>query len=191
MTMLQRYTFRTLTTKDFKQYPIPFKCIGADIVKGEAVVLDSGNLALALRASMAIPTVFTPVEMGDLLLIDGGMLKNFPVDKVKEMGAEFVIGSYTGGTLFGRQSMNSFIKIMYQTASFSRLADAEAQKKNCQILVDFEKVLSEIKAGVGDFKKTKDILRVADKAVAEIMPQLEALAREQKSMEAIAFKVTP
>ena len=191
MTMLQRYTFRTLSTKDFKQFPIPFKCIGADIVKGEAVVLDTGNLALALRASMAIPTVFTPVEMGELLLIDGGMVKNFPVDKVKEMGADYVIGSYTGGALFGRQSMNSFIKIMYQTASFSRLADAEVQKKNCQILVDFEKVLSEIRAGVGDFRKTKDILRVADKAMAEMMPQLEALAREQKSMEAIAFKVTP
>jgi NTE family protein len=184
MSLLQRYTFRTLSVPDFNQFPIPFKCIGADAVKGEAVVLDSGNLALALRASMAIPTVFTPVEQGDLLIVDGGLVKNFPVDKVQEMGADFVIGSYTGGTLFDRQSINNFIKILYQSASISRIGEAEIQKKNCQILVDFDKVLDDIKAGAADFRKTKDILRVANIAVQEIMPQLENLANMQKEYAA-------
>ena len=191
MTLLQRFTFRALPIQDFNNFPIPFKCIGADVVKGEPIVLENGNLALALRASMAIPTVFTPVEKGDLLLIDGGMLKNFPVDQVCEMGSDIVIGSYTGGALLDRQNMNNFIKILFQTASYSRLADADAQKKKCQVLIDFDKVLTEMKINITDFKKSKEILKIADKAVQNLMPSLIALADEQRKYSPDIASVHP
>lgn len=76
----------------FLQLPIPFSCVAVDIVSGNEVILDSGSLPLAMRSSMSIPGVFVPVELGDKLLIDGGTLNNFPVDVVKKMGADIIIG---------------------------------------------------------------------------------------------------
>ncbi|GAA6256174.1 patatin-like phospholipase family protein [Bacteroides sp. f07] len=75
----------------FSDLPIPFRCVAVDIVEGKEVVLDSGSLPLAMRASMSIPGVFAPVEWNGMLLVDGGALNNLPVDVVKKMGAEVVI----------------------------------------------------------------------------------------------------
>lgn len=76
----------------FDNLPIPFKCVAVDVVSGKEVVLSSGSLPLAMRSSMSIPGVFSPVEMGDMLLVDGGTLNNFPADIVKQMGADIIIG---------------------------------------------------------------------------------------------------
>ncbi len=78
-------------TLNFDSMPIPFRCVATDIHNQEAIVLKSGNLGMALRASMSIPGMFKPVELDGHTLIDGGMLNNLPVDVVREMGAEYVI----------------------------------------------------------------------------------------------------
>ena len=75
----------------FDQLPIPFRCVATDVKTQEVVVLSEGNLAMCVRASMAIPGMFTPVIMDDRQLVDGGMMNNLPVDVVKEMGADVVI----------------------------------------------------------------------------------------------------
>ena len=85
--------FPVYKIKNFDSLDIPFKCIATDISTGQAVVLDSGELVSAVRASMAIPSVFTAVEYNGKLLVDGGIVRNFPVKDVREMGAQFVIGS--------------------------------------------------------------------------------------------------
>jgi NTE family protein len=77
---------------DFSRFPIPFRCVAADIKSRREVILSSGDLALAMRASMAIPGFFTPVSLDSLSLVDGGVLNNFPVDVARAMGAEVVIG---------------------------------------------------------------------------------------------------
>lgn len=76
---------------DFDQLPIPFRCVATDMVGGDAVVLHDGRLAQAVRASMAIPGVFTPVEINGRVLADGGLVQNVPVETVQGMGAEAVI----------------------------------------------------------------------------------------------------
>ncbi len=76
---------------DFNRLPIPFRCVAVDIRKMEEVVIDHGQLALAMRASMAIPGVFKPVESDSMLLVDGGLLNNLPVDVTRNMGADIVI----------------------------------------------------------------------------------------------------
>jgi NTE family protein len=76
----------------FDDLPIPFGCISADVRTGNEIVMREGNLAEAIRASMAIPGVFTPVERDSMLLIDGGVVNNYPVDLVRSMGADIVIG---------------------------------------------------------------------------------------------------
>lgn len=79
------------THVDFDSLPIPFRCVAVDINKMKEVVLKEGDLAQAMRASMAIPIVFKPVKMGGMQLVDGGMLNNLPVDVAREMGADYVI----------------------------------------------------------------------------------------------------
>ena len=75
----------------FDLLPIPFRCLASDIRRNEAVVLDHGLLPIAMRASMAIPGMFKPVIVDSLLLVDGGMHNNLPVDIAKSMGADIVI----------------------------------------------------------------------------------------------------
>ncbi len=77
---------------DFSQLPIPFCCVATDILTGKPVILTHGNFAKAIRSSMAIPGVFSPVEWDDHLLADGGMVNNFPADLCLNMGADFIIG---------------------------------------------------------------------------------------------------
>ena len=77
---------------NFNDLPIPFACVATDIVTGEEIVLRSGNVPTAMRASMAIPGVFSPVSIGDMVLVDGGLVNNFPADVLKEMGADIIIG---------------------------------------------------------------------------------------------------
>ena len=76
---------------DFETLRIPFRCVTADIRTAKEVILSKGPICKALRASMAIPGIFKPVERGDYLLVDGGMLNNLPVDVCRAMGADIVI----------------------------------------------------------------------------------------------------
>lgn len=89
--------FRKLTrflpdSLDFNDMPIPFACVGTNALTGERTVFTNGNVPMAMRASMAIPTVFTPVRIDSAVYVDGGVCDNFPVDVAREMGADIVIG---------------------------------------------------------------------------------------------------
>src|ERR1035437_2486870 len=74
----------------FDQLPIPFYCVAADIEKGQSVLLNSGYLADAMRASMSIPTLFTPVEIDNKMLVDGGLFDNYPAEIMKQQGADII-----------------------------------------------------------------------------------------------------
>lgn len=76
---------------DFDSLPIPYRCVATDIINTEEVILQRGNLARAMRASMSIPGAFKPVKWEGKLLVDGGMLNNLPVDIAKKMGADIII----------------------------------------------------------------------------------------------------
>jgi len=78
-------------TRDFDQLPIPYRAVATDILAGDMVVLDQGDLAVAMRASMAIPGVFSPVELDGKLLADGGLVRNLPVDVARDLCADVVI----------------------------------------------------------------------------------------------------
>lgn len=75
----------------FDSLPIPFRCVATDYINRRAVVLKSGNLAKSMRASMAIPVAFKPIEINGVALLDGGLVDNLPVDVVLDMGADIVI----------------------------------------------------------------------------------------------------
>lgn len=102
----------------FKELPIPFACVSANMVNGENVVMDSGNLPLAMRASMAIPGAFAPVVIDSMVLVDGGISNNFPVDVAKDMGADITIGVDLSTGLKDMQGLNNLMGIVDQLTSF-------------------------------------------------------------------------
>lgn len=78
--------------KDFNQFPIPFACVAVDLVDGREYVFHKGSLPLAMRSSMAIPAVFTPIRLDSMVLVDGGLSNNYPADVARQMGADIIIG---------------------------------------------------------------------------------------------------
>jgi NTE family protein len=89
--LLRRHTFAAAAIDSFEHLPVPFVAIATDVRTGLPVVLREGDLPTALRASMAIPTVFTPVEIDGQLLVDGGLTDNLPVDEVRALGADVIV----------------------------------------------------------------------------------------------------
>ena len=99
---------------DFSALPLPFACVAANIVDGSEVVLRSGNLVQAMRASMAIPAAFTSVRIDSLVLVDGGIVNNFPADIAKAMGADIVIGVDVQADLMQADRLGTFRGVMGQ-----------------------------------------------------------------------------
>jgi len=161
---------------DFSKLPIPFKCIATDIETGEAVVLDHGDLAISVRASMAIPSIFNPIEIDGKLLVDGGIVRNFPVIDAKEMGADIIIGVNVGGPLFKKEELKSLITIMQQTVAFRGNTVDIQQEKLCDILITPD--IHGIDAS--SFNMVDSIIIRGEKAAMQVYPALKALADSLK-----------
>jgi len=112
---------------DFDDLPVPFRAVAADIATGRVVVLDSGNLALAMRASMSVPGVFDPVELNGHLLVDGGIVNNVPVDVVRSMGADRLIVVDVGSPLTPRDELNNLLSVLGQMTGMLIRNNVEAQ----------------------------------------------------------------
>ncbi|MFT3936704.1 MAG: patatin-like phospholipase family protein [Chitinophagaceae bacterium] len=122
---------------DFNKLPRPFKCIATNIATGEAVVMDTGCLFTAVRASMAIPTVFTAVDRNDSVrLVDGGIIRNFPVSDVKNMGANIVIGSTVDVTTqLKAKDITSPMQILMNVAFFREVEYSKKEIALCDYLI--------------------------------------------------------
>ena len=106
---------------DFNKLPIPFACVATNLVDNSEVNFHSGRLPQALRASMAIPAVFSPVRIGKMVLVDGGMTNNFPVDLARAMGADIVIGVTVQDSLRGSEGLNNPLNILMQIVDFNTM----------------------------------------------------------------------
>ena len=112
--LLTSLTLPVAEIESFDDLPIPFRAIAADIQTGEKVVLDSGNLAKAIRASMAVPAALSPVPWEGRRLVDGGIASNLPVETVKEMGADIIIAVDLGEPLSEHELGESLLSIVDQ-----------------------------------------------------------------------------
>ncbi len=130
--MFESVSSRRVTTSDFDLLPIPFRSIATDIVTGDMVVLGSGELSIAMRASMSVPGVFDPVERNGALLVDGGLVRNLPVDVARDMGAEVVIAVDVGTKLAGKDEMTSAIAIIYQMSGLLTVSNTDVQIKSLE-----------------------------------------------------------
>lgn len=121
--------------EDFDNFPIPYRAVAADIVTGEEVILDQGSLPEAMRASMAVPGVFTPVKLQGHLLVDGGIVNNLPVDVAKEMGADIIIAVDISSPLKSQEELGNPISILSQMVGLQMLKITEAQQKMADVLI--------------------------------------------------------
>ncbi len=135
---LSQLTMSIHHINDFNKLPIPFRCIATDIETGEAVVLDHGYLPDAIRASMSIPSMFIPFEIEGRLLVDGGLVRNFPVVDALDMGADIIIGVNVAGTPSKRDKLDSIISILSQAISFSGYRSTAEQKRLVDIYISPE-----------------------------------------------------
>jgi NTE family protein len=112
--LLRRYTLPTRHLPSFDGLPTRFRAVATDMETGKAVVMDRGDLAAALRASMSVPGVFSPLEIDGRILGDGGLVNNLPVSVARELGAEVVIAVNIGTPLAGRNTLQSLLGISTQ-----------------------------------------------------------------------------
>ncbi len=168
---LSRLTWPVQHIRRFSDFSIPFVCVATDIQTGEAVVLDSGDLAEAIRASMALPTIFTPVDINDHLLVDGGVARNLPAEDLKKLGADIIIGVDVSSGLKSADELQSMIAIMDQAMSFQMVLSTAIQRQLCDILIDPE--FGDL--SFSDFKSAKTIIGLGEAAARQKLPQLIAL----------------
>lgn len=170
--------FPYIAHTDFSKMPIPFRCVATRLENGEVVILDKGNLVKSIRASMAIPSVFTPVTIDDNLLIDGGLVMNFPVSEVRNMGADFVIGSSVADGQQQSNNLDNPFQIISQIAFYGEQRDYKEQVANSNIFVDYPMG----KYYAGSFSSADEILDMGIKRGHDIYPILKKL---KDSLDAI------
>ena len=123
---LRRLTLPVATIDDFDALPIPFRSVATDIGSGEMVVFDSGDLVVAMHASMAVPGIFKPEQVGGRLLVDGGISSNLPIEIMREMGPDVIIAVDLGFPLQPQEQLGSALAITSQMITIlinSRAAD--------------------------------------------------------------------
>lgn len=159
----------------FDQLPIPFRAVATDLVTGEAVVFDRGELAAVMRASMSVPAAFAPVEIGGRMLVDGGLVDNLPIDVVRKMGADIVIAVNIGSPLLAREDLGSIFGIGVQmlnilTEQNVRMSIAKLKASDVLIVPDLSKVSST------DFKLGVEAIDRGAEATRGVLPLLSNYA---------------
>lgn len=134
--MLSYYAWPAADINDFSKLPIPFLCVGTDLISCKKVILRTGYLPDAVRASMSVPSVFTPIKIDTAVLIDGGFVRNIAVSELKEMGADIVIGSYTGFIKYNEDELQSVTGVLKQISFFNSINDYSSQKKLTDYLIE-------------------------------------------------------
>ena len=158
--------------QNFHRFPIPFACVATNIATGKPVLLNRGNLAQSLRASMAIPGVFTPVVIRDTLLVDGGLVRNFPVQEAKDMGADILIGVFVSSDLENESQLDNFVSILMQSSWVLSAYDSREQKKllNYYIQPDVSAY------STGSFSSSSEIIQKGIEAGDAFYPIFKKLA---------------
>lgn len=168
---LSELLFPYYRIKDFSRFQRGFRCVATDVISGEPEVLRTGEIVSAIRASMAIPSVFTPVQYQGHRLVDGGVVRNFPVSEVRAMGAQVVIGSNVSAGAYTEANLRSPVDVLLQISSFKDNADFKDQKALCTVYVDYP--LGDYSSG--SFAAADPIIRLGLQRGRAEFPRLLAL----------------
>jgi len=186
LNLLTRLTQHVNNIDDFNELPIPFVCIATNLETGEQETLRKGFLPEAVKASGSFPTLLAPVLIDGKLLTDGGIVNNFPVDEVKAMGADIIIGVDIQGGLKTKEELDSAVKIINQIVGFQMYKNSDSKYGSVDLLIQ-PKVNN---FNVVSFDKIEEIMKIGDTASRNKFDELIDIAnsqikREQKKIKKV------
>jgi NTE family protein len=172
---LRQLTLPFSNNTDFDLLPTPFRAVATDLLTGTAVLMDKGDLAIAMRASISAPGVFAPVETQGRVLVDGGLAENLPIDVARTMHADILIVSDVSFPLQARSALDSALSISNQMLAILVRKDADRQRatlSSSDILV--EPLLGA--ASSTDFTAVNSTIAAGENAARVMLARLDALS---------------
>ncbi|GIQ60402.1 patatin [Flavobacterium collinsii] len=172
--LLSGLTRNVRHVRDFNQLPTPFLCIGTNIETGEEVLLNKGNLVQAMMASSAFPSLFTPIEIDGNLLVDGGVVNNYPIKEVRNLGADIIIGVDVQDDLMNRKNLKNATKILVQITNLQSIDKMKNKIKDTDVYIK-----PDIRDyGVISFDKGEEIIRKGEEAAFAVYERIKSLTDE-------------
>jgi NTE family protein len=167
--LLSRYTAAYSELKSFDELPTPFRCVATDLTSATAFTLESGSLPQALRATMALPGIFTPVSWGDRVLVDGAAVDNIPVDVARSMNTDVVIAVSLETEPIQAKSLNSLTSVLKQVVNVVVLENERRSLKQADIViaVPFHKYTAT------DYESATEIMAQGYKAAQSMAEELK------------------
>jgi NTE family protein len=166
--VLATLTWQVHADSSFAEFPRPFGAVATELETGDALPLRTGYLARAIRASMAIPGAFAPVEIDGRLLIDGGLARNLPAQDALELGADYVICSDVSEPLSPQDSLQDLTSILNQTIAYRMTESTAAQRELCDFLI-VPDVPSDMSTA---FDRAEEIIDIGATAAGEALDSL-------------------
>ncbi len=164
-------SIRAFDVTDFRKLPIPFRAMATDIETGEAIVLDHGSVAQAMRASMSLPGAIAPVEIDGRLLVDGGISNNLPIDEARKLCADVVIAVNISTPALKRKDITSALSVTTQLVNFLGKQTVDDQLKSLgerDVLIAPD--LGDI--SVSTFDRSVDAIRIGEEATRAMADSL-------------------
>lgn len=184
--LISKLTGHVSHINDFSKLPIPFFCMATDVEKGISVKLTEGYLPQAVSASGALPSIFSPIDVNGQMLIDGGVTNNYPVDELRKMGAEIIIGVDVQDSLLSRDNLKSALDILVQINNYRTINDMKEKRKKTDIYIH-----PDIKEfSVISFDKGESIINVGFEEASNYREELEELAQRQKHQKPFKIEKT-
>ncbi|MCL6267433.1 patatin-like phospholipase family protein [Flagellimonas myxillae] len=182
---LVRLLFHVKDVHDFNRLPIPFLCVATNVETGEEVLLNRGYLPEAIMASGTFPSLFEPSEIEGEILIDGGVVNNYPIDEIRAMGADIIIGVDVQHGLATRESLESATEILLQINNYRTVKDMKkkAQQTDIYIRPDIDDF------SVIDFDRSLEIMESGEEATYPLLKELSEIAKKQDSKPVIRNKI--
>ncbi|MCG2420114.1 patatin-like phospholipase family protein [Aequorivita sp. F47161] len=177
--LLSKLTSHVSNISDFSELPIPFFCVATNVETGKEVILDRGYLPRAVIASGALPSLFSPVIIDDKVLIDGGVVNNYPLNEVRAKGMDIIIGVDVQDSLKTRDNLKSAFEVLVQINNYRTINDMIEKRKNTDVYIhpnikDFSVV---------SFNEGKKIVEAGVTAAALYKQQLDSVASQQRPFE--------
>jgi len=187
---LSRQTSGVHHISNFDSLPIPFRAVATNLETGEAAVLDHGHLPDAIRASISIPSVFIPYQIGENVYVDGGLTRNLPVQEVLDMGANFVISVDVGEPLKDFEELESLLDILNQAVLLHANKVNKRQQKLSNIPI--EPPLDTLKTyELSDFDKATELVEFGEWMTRPYFDKLQSVAEQQTSTHKQSGRTKP
>jgi len=197
--VLETHTLPMAAITNFDRLPLPFRCVATDIQGGKAVILNHGSLAEAMRASMAVPGLFTPITIEEDILVDGGLVNNIPVDVVRAMGADTIIAVDVGASDVEAQKKLPFetmSEILSRSYTLLKRPQEERQLADANIVVSPQ----EADLGSSEFYRVSEFIGRGEAAARAMADKLKMFSvsedkfqqylQRQRRKPAIPMQVT-